>query len=146
LSSDIIQEIERASIQACPKRNALGKHAINDRNARLDLFRGKRFPLLQAISGQEKAAAGREVVVVHLYPARSRNDFDGRPPATDSCCESEAVHGTRHLDISENDRYVEPVFEDGDGFVGVGCFGDIKTQGADPQRPCGSGTRLRRSA
>jgi hypothetical protein len=87
--------------------------------------------LRAAVGLGQKVTAGGQAAVANLEQSRGRYDFDRRPPAPDGGGQLQPIHGTRHMDIRENDADVEAVFKDKNRFVGVFCFDNLETSGPD---------------
>jgi len=53
---------------------------------------------------------------------RSKNEFDRRPALSNCTSQPQPIHRAWHVYVGKNDADVFSGFQDGDGFIGVGCF------------------------
>lgn len=75
----------------------------------------------------QKTTAFRQIVCPRIDEARSRNNLDRRPSSSNKSGEVQAIHGTRHLDVGEDDVNVGACFQYGNRFVGVCGFDNLET-------------------
>jgi hypothetical protein len=79
----------------------------------------------------QKAAARGQIFGAQVRPARCGDDFNGRPPASNGGGQLKTVHGTRHMDIRENNRDVGSALKNFDGLVSVFRLNDFEAAGSD---------------
>jgi hypothetical protein len=74
----------------------------------------------------QKPSARWQIGFWHTRSARRYEESHRRPTASDNACQSDAIHGTGHLNVGEDRPDVTPVFQDPDSFISIRSRNDFE--------------------